>query len=232
MPARALFRLAKSLAFGTTERPFRVRSGAFRGFEMTLDPNHQTQYILGLHEREVHRWLAPLAAGARTAIDIGAASGEYTLYFLKKTAVGTVLTFDPDDVSRRQFDANLALNGLANDPRLVPSAKFVRSGESTDSVTLDSLARTHPLPFAIKIDVDGGETDILRGAGELLKTGQARWLIETHSVELEAECRAILTAAGYRVTIVPNAWWRAIVPEQRPIPHNRWLVAFPDGPPA
>lgn len=228
MPARALFRLAKSLAFGTTERPFRVRSGAFRGFEMTLDPNHQTQYILGLHEREVHRWLAPLAAGARTAVDVGAASGEYALYFLRSTTVETVLTFDPDDVSRRQFDANLTLNGLADDPRLVASAKFVRSFEAADAVTLDGLAARHPLPFAVKIDVDGGEVDILRGAAELLKTGQARWLIETHSAELERDCQAILTAAGYRVTIVRNAWWRAFVPEQRPIPHNRWLVAFPD----
>lgn len=232
MPARRLFRLAKSLAFGTTERPFRVRSGAFRGFEMTLDPNYQTQYILGLHEREVHRWLAPLAAGAQTAIDVGAASGEYSLYFLKRTAVDTVLAFDPDEVSRRQFDANLALNHLSSNSRLVPPSLFVRSAGSSDAVTLDSRAARYPLPFAVKIDVDGGEADILRGAGELLKTRQARWLIETHSADLERDCRAILAAAGYRVTIVPNAWWRAFVPEQRPIPHNRWLVAFPEGPPA
>ena len=36
-----------------------------------------------------------------------------------------------------------------------------------------------------------------------------------------------LESAGYAVTVIKNAWWRVFVPEQRPIPHNRWLVAFP-----
>ena len=31
---------------------------------------------------------------------------------------------------------------------------------------------------------------------------------------------------GFRVRIVPNAWWRVVLPEQRPVELNRWLVAY------
>ena len=228
MIIRSCFGWFKRRLFGSIERPMKVWTGAFRGLHMTLDPKHQSQYILGLHEREVHRWLRPLCDGAATAIDIGAASGEYTLYFLKKTTLSKVFTFDPDDISREQFVNNMALNGLSESSRLQTSSKFVSSIASENTVTLDGLMVNMMLPCAIKMDVDGGEVDILKGATQLLATGKTRWLIETHSGELEQECEAILTQAGYKVTIIKNAWWRFFVPEQRPIEHNRWLVAFPN----
>jgi hypothetical protein len=77
------------------------------------------------------------------------------------------------------------------------------------------------------MDVDGGEEEVLDGAGAMLRTGQVRWLIETHSADLERACARRLTEHGYRVVLVRNAWWRALVPEQRPSSHNRWLVALP-----
>jgi hypothetical protein len=53
-----------------------------------------------------------------------------------------------------------------------------------------------------------------------------RRLIETHSTELERACVSQLERFGFNTKIVRNAWWRYIVPEQRPIAHNRWLVAW------
>jgi hypothetical protein len=194
---------------------------------MTLDPGYQGQYILGLYEREAQRWLGVLSSGVKSAIDIGAASGEYTLYFLARTAAEQVLAFDPDAVSREQFVQNIALNGFTNHPRLHASAQYVKSVAGPDAITLDALLPLLKLPCVIKIDVDGAELDILEGAREILRTRQVRWLIETHSAELERDCVTRLTENEYQVTIIPNAWWRLIVPEQRPIAHNRWLVAMP-----
>jgi hypothetical protein len=50
-------------------------------------------------------------------------------------------------------------------------------------------------------------------------------IIETHSPELEKGCIAMLEAMGYRCEIIGNAWYRALIPEHRGIPHNRWFVA-------
>ena len=66
--------------------------------------------------------------------------------------------------------------------------------------------------------------DVLRGADALIKRPQVRWIIETHTPKLERDCLAILQAAGYQTRVVPNAWWRVILPEMR-IGHNRWFVA-------
>jgi hypothetical protein len=80
----------------------------------------------------------------------------------------------------------------------------------------------------VKIDVDGGEVSVLKSAPHLLKMPQMRWLIETHSAELEKECRELLTAYGYQTIVIPNAFWRIIIPELRNSPHNRWLIAVRD----
>lgn len=229
MQARAIFGPFKRVLFGSVPGPRRVLSGPIRGMTLHLDPANQSQYILGLHERETYGWIRRLAAGAGSAIDIGAASGELVLYLLGRTEIPQVLAFDPDDVSRVQFAENLKINGLTDDPRLTASHEYVRSAPGQGATTLDSLLPSLKLPCFVKIDVDGGETDILSGAAALLATRQARWLIETHSAELERECVRVLTESQYDVTIVRNAWWRVIIPEQRPIAHNRWLVALPRG---
>jgi hypothetical protein len=54
-------------------------------------------------------------------------------------------------------------------------------------------------------------------------------LIETHSPALEQECVAILRREGFATRIVPTAWWRGVLPEQRGLEQNRWLVAAKPG---
>ena len=63
--------------------PRRILSGAFRGIRMNLDLSSQTQYVLGLHERETHAWLRRLSQGVATAIDVGADQGEYRVFVVR-----------------------------------------------------------------------------------------------------------------------------------------------------
>jgi hypothetical protein len=191
---------------------------------MEIDFDYQTQLFLGLHEREVQKWLLRRSPRYLAAADIGAGEGEYTLFFLKKTNARRVWTFEPSVECRTILARNLLLNGLEDVGRLVLSTHFV-GNDSDNQISLDSLESQMPLPCLIKVDVDGGEADVLRSATKLLQQGNVDWLIETHSRELEGACQAILVDAGYNVRVIPNAWWRVIVPEMRPIPHNRWLVA-------
>jgi hypothetical protein len=214
----------KGLAFPAGRSAWRIKSGSFRGLKMELDLSWQSQVYIGLYEREVYPWLNRLSAGVETALDIGAAEGAYTLFFLKKSGAKRVLAFEPLESSLRHLVTNLRLNGLEGDPRLHVRRQFVGVG-SAGETTLDSLLPEISFPCIVKVDVDGPEAEILDGAEGLMRCDGVRWLIETHSRDLERACAAKLAEFGYRVTIVPKARWRAVLPEGRPIEHNQWLVA-------
>jgi hypothetical protein len=222
---RLLSRL-KSPFVSSEPRPRRIPTGPLKGIVMNLSLKTQSQIYFGLFEREVHRWLRSLSTGIGTAIDIGAAYGEYTLFFLKKTPATRVYAFEPDEAVLPRLYENLKLNDLADSGRLVVSCKFVGTCNSQRELTLDSLQDSLRYPCLIKMDVDGAEAAILGGAKAINGLPRVRWLIETHSSELERDCARILTEAGFEIRIIPNAWWRMLLPEHRPSEHNRWLAAF------
>jgi hypothetical protein len=191
---------------------------------MSLDLASQSQMYLGLTEREVYQWLQQVSADINTAIDIGAAEGEYALYFLAKTLARQVIIIEPNRRSHHLLRENLRLNGFDNSQRASIIATYIAS----ERFPLDQLQAVIVPPCCIKMDVDGGETSILRSARRILAMPQIRWIIETHSAELEKECCDIFDQAGYRTVIIPNAFWWLLVPELRGSMHNRWLVAFRD----
>jgi predicted RNA methylase len=206
-------------------RPRRVRMGMLRGLRMQLDLRHQTQLYLGLYEHELHRWLRDFSLGAVTALDIGAADGAYTLYFLTRTPASRVLAFEPDPVAREHLLANLRLNSVERDPRVEVSACRIAGAVGDGAVCLDALMGVIEPPAVVKVDVEGAELSVLDGASALLRRGGVSWIIETHSADLERDCIQVLEGCGLPVRVIAPAWWRMVVPETRPIAHNRWLVA-------
>ena len=217
---------AKNLVVPTGRKTRRIVFGPFKGLAMSLSLQHQTQIYFGLFEREVHPWLVRLSGGIQTAIDIGADEGEHTLFFLRRTNAARVLAFEPNPESLPLLRENLRLNGLTESGRLELSTSMVGPSDDASKVSLDSLVGSIWLPCFIKMDVDGAEVEILEGAAKLKALSGIRWLIETHSKSLEDQCIAQLKAAGFETQIIRNAWWRALIPELRPIEHNRWLAAW------
>lgn len=209
--------------------PRTVRTGALKGLRMDLDLKRQAQIYLGLYERELYPWLRRLGRDAASALDIGASDGPYSLYFLKRTNARAVYAFEPDPAARELLAANLQLNDLHTDPRMQLSGAPVGSGKTPGTIALDSLLGSIPLPCVAKVDVEGYEADVLEGAPALLAAGRVSWIIETHSRPLEQTCIRLLERHHLTVRVVSPAWWRFAVPEARPIPHNRWLVAHPKG---
>ena len=201
--------------------------GPFSGISMNMNLAHQTQMFLGLFERETHPWLARLSKDVKTAIDIGAAHGEYTLFFLTKTNASHIYAFEPDLIMLSHLKNNLQLNPEADaERRLTVRTELVGSQNSHSATRLDTAVQNIVLPCFIKMDVDGAEADVLSGAAGINSLPDVRWLIETHSAELEAMCIDQLKRKGFQTRIIKNAWWRRILPEQRPIAHNRWLAAW------
>jgi FkbM family methyltransferase len=57
-------------------------------------------------------------------------------------------------------------------------------------------------PQMMKIDVEGAEADVLRGASELISKERPRLLIEIHSRSLAQECGGILRGWDYEVQVL------------------------------
>jgi len=196
--------------------PRRVLTGAFAGLMLSLDLQSQTQSWLGLYERELYAPLRCLSRGIRSAIDVGCADGEFTIYFLQRTNSTLVFAIDGNAGYLEHLRRNVALN-QCDSRRLVINQEYLQS--------LDQLAGEIEPPCLVKIDIDGGERDILSNSPQLLALSGVRWIIEVHSAELECDCLRILRLNGYTARVIKNAWWRRITGEQRPLGLNRWIVA-------
>lgn len=205
--------------------PRTVPFGLFRGIRLNLDLRGELQVFAGLYERETFREIRRLLHGCRGAIDLGAARGDLVIHLLRQPSIERVVAVEPLERERAAMHANLALNGCSGDPRLAIHAGFAGRDEPPLWRTLDDLASGCPAPLFIKIDIDGPEADVVACARATLGTRECRLLIETHSPVAETRCIDILASLGYSTRIINPAWWRHFIPEHRPIPHNRWLVA-------
>jgi hypothetical protein len=76
---------------------------------MALCLRHQAQIYFGFFERQTYRWLGQFSRDIAVGIDVGAAFGEYTLFFLKNTSAVKVYSFEPDQLCRCILQQNLAL---------------------------------------------------------------------------------------------------------------------------
>lgn len=216
----------KSWILPAGRSPRRIRFGLLSGLTMQLDLARHSQRWLGLQERELVGWTRRLSRKINTAIDVGASDGVYTLYLLARTSAQKVYAFEPSPECLSEAKENLALNNLAEDRRLQLTAQMVGDSTKEGWTTLDSLTSTIVPPCLIKVDIDGGERGLLKGATQCLRLPGIRWVIEVHSKSLEQDCFQTLTGAGYHVVIVHNAWWRRAMPELRPGDLNHWIVAY------
>lgn len=222
-----MLQFIKSRLTPDEERPRLIRLGLFAGLRLNINLRTQLQFILGLWERETYPFVRKATADCEWAVDVGSGRGEYTLFFLSRARVRRAIAVEPLDFVMPMLRDNLALNGLSEDARL--ECVQGRLGAVKDETTfrLDDLGLDPSLPGFIKIDVDGGEVDVLAGGAALLAGGKVRLIIETHSPQLESDCISLLTAKGYRCAVIKNAWWRKLLAEERPTDHNRWLAVTP-----
>lgn len=191
---------------------------------MEIDLQHQLKTYLGLYEMELNTHLRNLCRGVRTCFDVGASVGYDTLVMAKLTG-GSVIAFDCDDAVIGRFRRNVGLNPSL-EPRVQIHRYIVNDGTKGGS-RIDSLVDGGlPVPDLIKIDVEGSELEVLVGARRTLEKRMPGLLVEVHGVGLEEDCMALLVEIGYRPVVVDRRWWLA---EHRPIPHNRWLVAYSPG---
>ena len=176
---------------------------------------------LGSYEAAKQKKVAQALRPGMTCWDIGANVGFYTLLFAELVrADGKVFAFEPFPENVGLLRRHVAINSYSN-VRIIPSAVGNFDGEtgfvpgpnaSMGHITsggqvrvpcsrLDTLLAAGDIdtPDLIKIDVEGAEADVLRGAGAVLANHPVIFLA-THGELVHRECLELLAAAGYSVT--------------------------------
>lgn len=140
------------------------------------------------------------------------------------TAVGSSY----NNISMAIFETTVHTKPLFNEAQKTsvnPDAKEQLRTISVPCVPLDNLhSSIHPDTevISLKVDVEGGEVEVLLGAGQILSTFNVNCFIEIHSKELKEQCMALLTAMGYETEIVRHPNYK---PTDPPYEQHMWLKA-------
>ena len=169
--------------------------------------------------------LLPYISAGDTVVDVGANIGTHAVPFATAVgASGRVIAFEPQSLSHHMLCGNVALNCLTNVevlqqaagealgrikvPVIAPetNTNFAAvsiggdaDGEEIDLVTLDSLALGSCR--LIKIDVEGMEAGVIRGARATIAAHRPVLFVEHNTLEPGPGPLAAIKEAGYR------AWW-------------------------
>jgi FkbM family methyltransferase len=151
-------------------------------------------------------------------LDVGANIGAHTMVFAGAAGpAGTVIAAEPQRVAVQILNANLALNGIVNTRVLAcavgdevgtiqipapdpsrPALGTVSVGHGVERVrivTIDALGL--PRCDFIKVDVEGFECQVLRGARETVGRTRPLLYVENDRVARSGELLRLLAELGY-----------------------------------
>ena len=161
---------------------------------------------LSWNPEEYHAFRGAVRPGS-VVLDVGANVGSYTLLFAFWTApAGRGFAFEPSPDAREGLRQHLALNGVDDRVEIVPvaasaevgTARFHLDGASgsnalavghdraaasidVETTTIDAFCERRGIrPDVVKIDVEGAELDVLRGARRVLARPNVHAFVELH----------------------------------------------------
>lgn len=165
------------------------------------------------------RFLGQFVSEGMTVLDIGANIGTHTVYFAQRVGpTGSVLAFEPQLVVYQILNGNIAINGLSNvralnaavgrengrvkiptiDPTTLRNFGAVaigREGSEVACYAIDGLPMTS-LHF-VKIDVEGYELEVLKGAKNTIERFRPILFVENNS-DKSPELITHVRQMGYR----------------------------------
>ena len=184
---------------------------------------HNDRYVSGDYEQAVQMAIVSRLKPGMTFFDVGANAGFFSL--LGATLVGQygkVIAFEPHPVTAKQLRKQMAVN-LVNNVSVVQAAvcdrvgtdylsndtysvmasldrgRIARDSLLVNTTTLDHelASRRVPVPDLLKIDVEGAEIEVLRGAKDIITQQRPTLLVEVHSSELAVAYDSAMMEFGY-----------------------------------
>jgi FkbM family methyltransferase len=180
---------------------------------------------LGINEISKRKQFASMVRPGQTVYDLGANVGSYTLLAAKLVGpAGRVVAIEPLPANLAYLRRHVEINLLAN-VRIVSAAVTDRVGTLrfratpdrvtshiaddgdvvVDCTTVDALVTDGMAPpDCLKIDVEGAEAAVLRGATRTLAGIRPIIFLATHGEQAREESHALLDAAGYDIAPIPD----------------------------
>jgi Methyltransferase FkbM domain len=211
-------------------QPIRILRGPFRGAIIAMNPRNSLRKLVGLYEYELNGWLKTVLPRVTRVLDVGANDGYFTFgcaaAFCRLQKTGEIVAFEPQQQHIDELQESLGQQAGTTPIRLVQA--IVGDAEKPGVTTLDSVkwergnecARSHTL---IKIDVEGAELEVLRGAQSWMNPSNY-FVIEVHEEPYLEQISRLFAEHELRLNRI----------DQRPLPllgremrskENWWLVS-------
>jgi len=213
-------------------KTYRIFTGPACGMKMNLNARRETAFLFGTYEIANVNLLLKHLSSETVFWDIGAHIGYFTCIMSRRLSKGQVVCVEPLLENVELLRENIRLNNLRNaviiDKALSSSEKLVSFSISESSyegrivhnqehlpgkkinikaTTIDTLIKSGlPVPDIVKIDVEGEEGRVLKGATLVLQKYQPCFLIAIHTPENAQTCWDILSFYRYNIKFLNNGF--------------------------
>ncbi len=199
-----------------------ILRGPLRGFRWAHNSRGKILRVLGgSYEPEQTQLFIDAIRSHEVVFDVGANAGYYTCLASQLVShSGRVVAFEPDpqncDILRKHVarnslrNVNVCESAVGNARGSVHFAKGTGSGtgrvDDTGEFEIDIcriddyIDHTGLIPHHIKIDVEGGEFDVLLGAEQTLRKHAPTLYLSTHGPDIHTNCRNFLVELRYNLS--------------------------------
>jgi len=201
-----------------------ILKGRLKGARWNLNAGGKIlRLLLSTYEQEQTGLFIEMVRAGDIIYDVGAHAGYYTLLASRLTGPGgSVHSFEPDEKNKIYLRKHVVANDASN-VTIVTKAVSEENGEAhfelgsgsgtgslsesgtltVETVSLDSYSAELGIrPDLMKIDVEGAELMVLRGAMRILESARPTIILSTHGEQVHGECCRLLAKLGYRLEAI------------------------------
>lgn len=167
-------------------------------------------------DREYTKFREFIPSDKDTIVDVGAETGDYTILCSKFYNVSHVLSFEPNNNSYKVLIQNIELNNCHNVSAFMIGLSSVEAqqraffngdaiiwtnNQGNYSLTVRKLDSFNLTSVSLlKIDVEGNEIEVIKGAIETIKKFRPKIIVETHSKVLKETVIDLLKGLDYSIS--------------------------------
>lgn len=231
IPIRAVLKVLKNLPI-IKNINVPILMGPLKGYKIGIQ--EMNSYILGNYEEETIKLIEKLQLSEIVALDIGAHIGYFSMLLSKKHNA-KVFAFEPMPYNVKKIKHYFVMNKVENvkilemalsnqKGQLVfsnldssdvgntyvsnsPIFELSKNNIIVESNSLDNLLKENIIskPNVLKVDVEGAELDVLKGAYYLLKTHRPIIFLSTHDIHVKnitQDCCTFLESLNYKYELL------------------------------